>query len=93
MYGYNGKELEIAFHEERPLQLIYMDSDGEISQRVIKVMELREDGVQAYCFMRREPRTFRRENILAASLQVPRGYTSSRRTYSQQGKGNSYGTA
>lgn len=81
MYGSSGKELEIAFHEERPVQLIYMDSDGAISQRVVKVMELREDGVQAYCYMRKEPRTFRLENILAASLQVSRGRSSSQRKY------------
>jgi predicted DNA-binding transcriptional regulator YafY len=69
-----SKELEISFREHCPVSLIYQDSDGAISQRVVQVTELTGEGIRAYCYTRREPRTFRADRILAASLQVPRQY-------------------
>ncbi|MGZ4135083.1 MAG: WYL domain-containing protein [Tumebacillaceae bacterium] len=72
MTGWGMKELEIALREHRPVALIYMDRQGAISQRVVQVTNLTEDGLHGYCYKRREPRTFRREQILAVSLQVPR---------------------
>lgn len=72
MTGWGNKELEIAMREHRPVSLIYMDRQGAISQRVVQVTNLTEEGMQGYCFSRREPRTFRRDQILAVSLQVPR---------------------
>lgn len=71
------KELEIAHREHRPVSLIYMDRQGEISQRVVQVRGFTEEGVQAYCYKRRQPRTFLYEQILAVSLQVPRSQLSS----------------
>ncbi|KEO81202.1 WYL domain-containing protein [Tumebacillus flagellatus] len=73
----HSKELQIAYREHRPVSLIYMDRNGEISQRVVQVRGFTEDGIQAYCYKRRQPRTFLHEQILAVSLQVPRGSQSS----------------
>jgi predicted DNA-binding transcriptional regulator YafY len=72
-----NKELQIAYREHRPVSLIYMDRNGEISQRVVQVRGFTDDGIQAYCFKRRQPRTFLHEQILAVSLQVPRSHLSS----------------
>jgi predicted DNA-binding transcriptional regulator YafY len=66
------KEIEISEREHRPVSLIYMDRKGAISQRVVQVTRVTDEGIQAYCFLRRQPRMFRHDQILAASLQVPR---------------------
>lgn len=73
MWSVGQKELEISYRDHRPVTLIYQGSDGAISQRVVRVTELTEDGIRAYCMTKRQPRTFLAERILAASLQVPRG--------------------
>jgi predicted DNA-binding transcriptional regulator YafY len=77
----HNKELQIAYREHRPVSLIYMNQSGEISQRVVQVREITEDGIHAYCYKRRQPRTFLHEQILAVSLQVPRSHLSSSRRY------------
>ena len=74
-----SKELEISLREHRPVSLIYLNREGVLTQRVVQVTGLTEDSVQAYCLTRRQPRTFSREGILAASLQMPRGGMSSGR--------------
>lgn len=53
--------------------IIYMKGN-EITQRKIRVMEVTEDYVRAWCYLRNEPRLFRKENILSASLVPPVGY-------------------
>ena len=73
----NIKELQIAYREHRPVSIIYMNQSGEITQRVVQVREITEEGIQAYCYKRRQPRTFLHEQILAVSLQVPRSHLSS----------------
>ena len=75
-----SKELEISLREHRPVSLIYLNREGELTQRVVQVTGMTEEGVQAYCLTRRQPRTFSRDGILAASLQVPRGGMSSGRS-------------
>jgi predicted DNA-binding transcriptional regulator YafY len=64
------KELEIAVREQRPVGLIYLSREGELSQRVVRVREVSENGVKAFCLKKREPRTFLMEGILAVSLDV-----------------------
>ncbi|MFD2170621.1 WYL domain-containing protein [Tumebacillus lipolyticus] len=69
------KEIEIAHREHRPVSLIYLDSKGTISQRVVQVTGVTEEGIQAYCYLRKKPRTFRADQILAASLQARKTIT------------------
>lgn len=69
------KEIEISQREHRPVSLIYLDSKGAISQRVVQVTDVTDEGIQAYCFLRKKPRTFRPDQILAASLQARRPLT------------------
>ncbi|MGI6126076.1 MAG: hypothetical protein ACOYEF_03840 [Planifilum sp.] len=50
----------------RPVEIIYMDEKGEITQRRIRIRSLGEDLVEAYCYERKGVRRFKRSNILAA---------------------------
>ncbi|MFC0231949.1 transcriptional regulator [Bhargavaea ullalensis] len=45
--------------------MIYMDSDGSITKRRVRLLKIRQDSVTAYCFMRQKRRTFRIDRILS----------------------------
>jgi predicted DNA-binding transcriptional regulator YafY len=54
-----------AFEAGERLELIYMSNKNDLSQRVIKVLAVLEDEVQAYCYTRNQFRTFKMSNILS----------------------------
>jgi predicted DNA-binding transcriptional regulator YafY len=58
--------LKRAAKSGRPVEIIYMDEKGKITQRRIRIRVIREDLVEAYCFERKGVRRFKRSNILAA---------------------------
>ncbi|QGM28925.1 transcriptional regulator [Bacillus sp. N3536] len=47
------------------VEMIYINENGEISKRRIKVIGLKADSFQAYCYLRKTKRTFKMNNILA----------------------------
>lgn len=49
----------------RIINIIYLDRNGQFSQRRIRVISVKDDLVQAHDYTRQAPRVFRRENILA----------------------------
>ena len=53
------------FKTGEPITMMYMASDGSITKRRIKVLKVTGDSFQAYCFLRREKRTFKFENVLS----------------------------
>ncbi|MCA0969046.1 hypothetical protein LCM20_00415 [Halobacillus litoralis] len=57
--------LKRSLEDKMKLDIIYVSKSGDVTQRTIRVVRIREDHVAAYCFERREVRTFRRENILS----------------------------
>ncbi|WP_251552436.1 hypothetical protein [Neobacillus muris] len=48
-----------------PLEMIYLAENQKISQRKFIVMEVNDEYIKAYCLLRKQIRTFKRENILA----------------------------
>ncbi len=65
--------LKRAFHEQATLEIIYMSKGGMVTGRLIKVMEIKENTVIAYCFLRKKRRNFLIENILSADVPRRRG--------------------
>ncbi|MEK3905786.1 hypothetical protein [Oceanobacillus sp. FSL W7-1309] len=59
------KLLNHAVHKKIKLEMIYMARNGKVSQRFVRVLEIREDHILAYCFYRKRVRTFKIENILS----------------------------
>lgn len=55
-----------AFKHQQVIEMMYMANDGGISQRRVKILRVSGESFQAYCFLRREKRTFKMENVLSA---------------------------
>lgn len=51
--------------EKLKLEMIYMTGKGELSQRVIRVINVYDHSILAYCFTRRKVRKFTNKNILS----------------------------
>lgn len=47
------------------LEMIYLSDKGEISQRRIQVIRVYEESFTAYCFARKQQRTFKLSNVLS----------------------------
>jgi len=61
------KTLQIAHRDGVPVRIIY-EGKSSITQRVIVVKSIGDDGIVAYCRLRRRISTFKLEQILAAEL-------------------------
>lgn len=66
--------LKRAASTETKLEMIYLSNDGAVSQRIIKVLKVSDDGIKAFCYYRKKFRTFKLENILSVGpLRQKRG--------------------
>jgi predicted DNA-binding transcriptional regulator YafY len=52
-------------HLGRTVEIIYMNRNGELSQRKIRVLSIKNGRIRAYCFARKATRYFAVENVLA----------------------------
>jgi len=57
--------LRASLERNMPITIIYMN-EGGTTQRDIKVIQLSDDYVRGYCYLRKEIRTFMRSSILSA---------------------------
>lgn len=56
-----------AIESQTPVVMIYLSIDGSFSQRKIRVVDMNEDRIKAYCFLRKNYRVFCLSNILSVS--------------------------
>lgn len=54
-----------SIEENIPLEMIYLSGNRRLSQRKLIVKEVNNEYIRAYCLLRKQMRTFRRENILS----------------------------
>lgn len=59
------KTLEKSVRFGDVLDMMYIASDGSITKRRIKVIQMGEVSFRAYCYLRKSKRTFTIENVLA----------------------------
>lgn len=57
--------LRKALETKEPTMMIYIDKEEKISQRIIRVESIVGDKIKAYCFWRKQSRTFCMQNILS----------------------------
>ncbi|WP_193064927.1 hypothetical protein [Oceanobacillus oncorhynchi] len=60
-----------AMERKEKIMIYYMDSKGKVSQRIIRVVGIDDEKVLAYCYYRKQVRSFKLENILSCG-QVKR---------------------
>lgn len=54
-----------AFKHQQLVDMMYMANDGGISKRRVKILSVQGESFQAYCFLRKEKRTFKMDNVLS----------------------------
>lgn len=54
-----------AIENQTFIEMIYLTKDGSISQRIIRVKEMKQDKLNAYCYLRNSYRIFTISNILS----------------------------
>lgn len=59
--------LKISLLEGKKIKIIYQ-KDNELTERIIKVYKIQKDKVEAYCYLRKAQRIFKKKNILAAEI-------------------------
>ncbi|WP_281659141.1 hypothetical protein [Halobacillus sp. Cin3] len=57
--------LKRALDNKQKLELIYIANEGNISQRVIRVVSIKEGTILAYCYTRKTVRSFKLANFLS----------------------------
>ncbi|MFC7060779.1 hypothetical protein [Halobacillus seohaensis] len=60
----NGLFIRSA-EDKQNLEMIYLGSNEQLSQRVIKVVSVKKDDILAYCYSRDQLRTFKKENVMS----------------------------
>lgn len=60
-----------SIEENFLLEMIYLSKDNQISQRQLIIKEVNDEYIRAYCLLRKQVRTFRRENILSIRPNKP----------------------
>lgn len=67
--------LKRAVESNEVLEMIYQNNKGEFSQRRIQILKLNEESFSAYCFTRKQQRTFKLSNVLSMgpSRKIMRG--------------------
>jgi predicted DNA-binding transcriptional regulator YafY len=65
--------LQKSLEERTPVEMIYISSTNSITQRIIVVTEIYGSTIRAYCYMRKQTRLFKLENILSVmAIREPR---------------------
>jgi len=56
--------LKTSMDRHKAINIMYM-KNTEITQRKIKVLKIKDNDIEAYCYLRHGIRHFRKDNILA----------------------------
>jgi predicted DNA-binding transcriptional regulator YafY len=64
---------ELSRFTGRQVEIIYLDRDYRLSQRQIKILSVDSRYVHAYCMVKKAPRVFRNESILAVMPMIKPG--------------------
>lgn len=59
--------LKASLDRDMIITIMYLKS-SEITMRNIRVLEIKEDRIMAYCYLRKENRIFKKESILSAAF-------------------------
>lgn len=57
-----------SLNEQIPVEMIYLSSTNQITQRKIVVTHINDTTIRAYCYLRKQSRLFKIENILSVMV-------------------------
>ncbi len=60
--------LSRSISTKQKLIIFYIDSNNKVTERSIRVLQVHDDHILAYCYYRKKVRTFKLDNILSAGL-------------------------
>ena len=66
------KQLLKLLERNEVAEIIYMRADEKLTQRRLKLITVSEDTFNAWCFLRKEQRTFRIDRVLAVRRIIKR---------------------
>ncbi|NWO14878.1 hypothetical protein [Virgibacillus sp.] len=55
-----------SLDNKQKIIIFYMDNNNQVTERYVRVLEIKENSILAYCFYRKQVRIFNIENILSA---------------------------
>lgn len=54
-----------SIENKEKIIIFYIDSSGQVTERYVRVLQLHDGYITAYCHYRKQVRTFKLENILS----------------------------
>lgn len=57
-----------AMEQKEKVMIYYLDRDNNVTQRIIRIVEVKKDTLLAYCFYRKQVRSFKIDNILSCGM-------------------------
>ncbi|MEH7218376.1 hypothetical protein [Bacillus toyonensis] len=57
--------IKCSFNQKIPIELIYLNGSGDLSQRIVIVRKIYEDRILVYCMKKQQVRTLKLANILS----------------------------
>ena len=60
--------LKLSLENKVPITIIYLSASGSFSKRKILVRKITAEKIIAYCYLRKEIRTFSLKNVLSAGM-------------------------
>ncbi|MET3682220.1 putative DNA-binding transcriptional regulator YafY [Alkalibacillus flavidus] len=57
--------LKQSIQNRQKLELVYIDEQHRMTQRIVTIIKIDDDRLLAYCFTKRGVRSFQKDNILA----------------------------
>lgn len=62
-----NKLIKMSYENQICIDMIYQSNEGKFTQRIIKVLQIEQDHIKAYCYFRKAERRFRISNILSVA--------------------------
>jgi predicted DNA-binding transcriptional regulator YafY len=63
-----NKVLKWSLDDGKCIDMIYLGENGNITQRRIRILELSDRYIKAYCYLRKSKRVFKYDNILSVAF-------------------------
>ena len=58
--------LRSSMDKHKIVAIVYLKKNNEMTQRNIKITKIKDNDIEAYCYLRHQLRHFKKNNILSA---------------------------